>query len=346
MLITKERDKRYICFVYHMVTPNQKMRQHLLIILIVLLAILAENPISACENAGTSDKTPSIAKIVFNQKDSASCYYLVIKPKSDSIAGALILLAGFGQKAESIFPETKLDSVAYANNILTIAVAGGNKLYADSVVQSKLTAVLRDVIGKYKINRDKFVLGGFSAGGTIVLRYVELCNEFPDKFPISPKGVFMVDSPIDIFTIWDDLQESAKNKYAPNAVEEAERAMKFVKDDHGVPRENISIYSKLTPFCMNKKYGENEIYLKTTAVRAYHDVDISWWLVNRNQTVREANYYVTSELINRLLLMGNKKAEFMQSYQTGYRSDGQRHPHSWSIVDAVECIQWTKNLWK
>jgi hypothetical protein len=283
---------------------------------------------------------------VFNQKDSTNSYYLVIKPKSDSIAGALVLFSGFGQKAESIFPETKLDSVAYANNILTIAVAGGNKLYADSTVQSKLTAVFKDIIKNYKINPDRFVLGGYSAGGMIVLRYVELCNEFPDKFPIKPKGVFMVDSPIDIFAIWDDLEESAKNKYSAMAVEEAERAMKFIKDDYGVPRENIPIYSKLTSFSMDKKYGENEIYLKNTAVRAYHDVDIPWRLINRNQTVRESNYLVTSELINRLLLMGNKKAEFMQSYQTGYRANGQRHPHSWSIVDAVECIQWTKGLWK
>ena len=97
---------------------------------------------------------------------------------------------------------------------------------------------------------------------------------------------------------------------------------------------------------MDKKYGENEKFLKNTAVRVYHDVDIAWRLINRNQTVRESNYLVTSELINRLLLMGNKKAEFMQSYQTGYRSDGRRHPHSWSIVDEVGFTMWMKELIK
>ena len=95
---------------------------------------------------------------------------------------------------------------------------------------------------------------------------------------------------------------------------------------------------------MNKKYGENEKFLKNTSVRAYHDVDIAWRLINRNQTVHNSNYEVTAELINRLMLMGNKKAEFMQSFKTGYRSNGRRHPHSWSIVDEVEFIQWMKKI--
>jgi hypothetical protein len=95
---------------------------------------------------------------------------------------------------------------------------------------------------------------------------------------------------------------------------------------------------------MNKDYGENERHLVNTAVRTYHDVDISWRIIQRNQTVHLSNYEVTAELINRLVLMGNTKAEFMQSFRTGYRANGQRHPHSWSIVDEVECVQWIKGL--
>ena len=156
----------------------------------------------------------------------------------------------------------------------------------------------------------------------------------------------MVDSPIDIFTIWDQLQESATNKYSELALEEAERAMAHIKNDYGVPKENSKVYAKLTAFSMNKEYSQNEKHLKNTAVRAYHDVDIAWRLKNRNQTVHNSNYEVTTELINRLLLMGNDKAEFMQTFQTGYRSNGQRHPHSWSIVNEVEFIQWMKELIK
>ncbi len=229
---------------------------------------------------------------------------------------------------------------------MTIVWAEGNKLYADSIVQIKLTTVLKDVIKKYRVNKDNFVLGGYSAGGMVALRYAELCNEIITKFPIQPKGVFTVDSPIDVFTIWNDLETSAKNKYSPIAREEAERAMKLITADHGVPKEHTLFYSKVTAFSMDKKIGENEKWLKNIAVRTYHEVDVAWRLINRNQTVSESNYLVTSELINRLLLLGNTKAEFIQSDRKGYRSNGARHPHSWSIIDEVECIQWIKGLWK
>jgi pimeloyl-ACP methyl ester carboxylesterase len=288
----------------------------------------------------------SVKKIILDEKDSLSVYYLAVEPRSDSIAGVLVLFPGFGERAENIFPESKLHNVAYANRILTIAIAEGNKLYADSIVQSKINKVLDDVIKKYKVDPEKFVLGGYSAGGIVAMRYVELCNEFPDKYPIKPKGIFSVDSPVDIFLVWDDLEEFYRNNYSTMASNEAEYVMKYVKNDYGIPRENIGIYSKLTPFSMDKKYGENEKYLKNTAVRVYHDVDIAWRLINSTESVKEENYLSTSEMIKRLLLMGNKKAEFMQSFQTGYRSNGKRHPHSWSIVNEVECIQWIKGLLK
>ncbi len=256
------------------------------------------------------------------------------------------MLAGFGQTPEHTVPETKLHLEAKSKNILTIFCAGGNKLYADSITQQKITKILADVIIRYGVKSTDFVLGGFSAGGMIAMRYTELCMEFPDKFPIKPKGIFTVDSPIDIFTIYEQLEETARNNYSEIAVEEAVRAIAFIKNDFGVPSENIETYAKLTPFSMNKAYSQNEIFLKNLAVRTYHDVDIAWRIINRNQTVHLSNYEMSAELINRLVLMGNKRAEFMQSFKTGYRSNGQRHPHSWSIVDEKELIVWMEGLWK
>jgi hypothetical protein len=287
----------------------------------------------------------TIQRVVLNDRDEYSGHYLVVEPaRKDSVAGVLLLLAGFGQHPEDTPPETKLHNVAYANNIVTVFCAGGNKLYADSITQEHVNSIVRDVLQRYPGTSSAFVLGGFSAGGMIALRYVELCRQYPERYPIQPRGVFTVDSPIDIFTVYDLLEENARNNYSELAVEEALRAMEHIRKDHGVPRENIATYAMLTAFSMNKDFGENEKYLKHTPVRTYHDVDIAWRLQHRNQTVHRSNYEVTAELINRLLLMGNDKAEFMQSFRTGYRSNGQRHPHSWSIVDEVESIQWMKGL--
>jgi pimeloyl-ACP methyl ester carboxylesterase len=297
-------------------------------------------------SAPTSCFAQSIERITYNAKDTLHGYYLAAVPHIQQIDGVLVLLPGFGQRAESIYPESKLFNVAAHNNILVIAVAGGNKLYADETVVNNLTAVFNDVTKRFHVNPEKFAIGGYSAGGAIALRYTELCNQYPGKYPIKPKAVFMVDSPIDIFTIWDQLEETAKANFSDVAVNEANWAMKEIREDHGVPKEHVKEYAAINAFSMNKEYGTNEQYLNNTAVLAYHDVDISWRLVNRRQTVRDANYLVTAELINRLLLMGNNKAEFIQATGKGYRSNGQRHPHSWSIVDEPACISWIKEQWK
>ncbi len=289
----------------------------------------------------------SVKKIIVNEKDSISGYYLAVEPKlqpGDSIQGVLVLLSGFSQHAESIFPETKLPNVAYANNILTICFAAGFKLYADPKVQAEITAILKDVIARYKVRADKFIFGGYSAGGTIALRYTELCNQYPSRFPVRPKGVFLVDSPIDIFTLWDNEEEAIRQNFSEAAVEEAKEAIYRMQSQYGIPAENIEKYSLVSPFCMNKAYGENEKYLSHTAVRTYHDVDIAWRIVNRRQTVRNANFLVTAELINRLMILGNDKAEFIQCAGKAHRSNGMRHPHSWSVVEEVECLQWMKGL--
>lgn len=285
-----------------------------------------------------------IKKIIF-QHNNQEDYYLISKPQhTKPSTTVLFLLSGFGEIPENTTTETSLHKFAFKNNIVTVFYACGNKLYADSPTVQKLNTVFTDIRNRFSLDKNNFILGGYSAGGMIALRYTELCFENPEKFPISPAGVFTVDSPIDIFTIYDALEEYAENRYSDIAVREAEAAMEVIKNEYGIPRENIPVYSNLTAFSMNKSFGQNEIHLKNTPVRTYHDVDIPWRIKNRNQTVHRSNYEVTSELINRLVLLGNTQAEFMQSYQTGFRSNGMRHPHSWSIVDEKEMMSWIKKI--
>ena len=128
-----------------------------------------------------------VKKYTVNESEFYSGYYLAVEP-ADTIEGVLILIAGFGQWPEDVFPETKLEQVAYDHNLLTIAFAGVNKLYADSVTRYNLSLVIKDILTRYKVDPARFVIGSYSAGGMIALRYVELCNELPDRYPIHPKG--------------------------------------------------------------------------------------------------------------------------------------------------------------
>ncbi len=289
----------------------------------------------------TNDIEPQKIEIAANPEPYN--YYLAYRP-SGPIEKVLFLLPGFGQMAESVEPETDLPQFAVQNNILCIVGSTYKSLFADSLMQNNLNNIFDDVIHRYKVKPEQFILGGFSAGGIILTRYTELCYQFPEDYPIKPKGIFSVDSPLDLFTIYENFEESRENAFTEIAVNEAKWCMKLMEESHGIPLENKETYSYLSPFCMDKTLGENEQFLMDVSVRCYHDVDINWRLKERNQPVRNQNYLVSSELINRLLLRGHTQASFIQTFQTGYRSDGRRHPHSWSIVDVPECIEWIKNL--
>ncbi|GAB4002944.1 hypothetical protein GCM10028807_62480 [Spirosoma daeguense] len=49
-------------------------------------------------------------------------------------------------------------------------------------------------------------------------------------------------------------------------------------------------------------------------------------------------------LINRLQLNGNQTAELLVSSNQGVRETGEKHPHSWSILDQKELLSWCVHL--
>jgi len=285
----------------------------------------------------------SFDKVQLNEKNKDE-YYLALRPQSGKIIGVLVLLQGYGGKAEDNFPETKLFNVAYLNDILAISLSEGEKIYPDEQVNDLLNRTLADVVKRYAVAKDKFVVGGFSAGGTISMRYAEYCVENSNKAPIAPKGVFAVDSPLDLASIWRYFQREMKKNYSEVGVFEAKMISAMMNKEIGTPETNPKKYNELTPFDHELTEAGNERFLKNMAVRVYEDIDVEWQLKNRRRSMYDSNILDASELINRLLLLGNEQAEFITAKQPGYRSNGMRHPHSWSIVDEVECIQWCLKL--
>lgn len=281
-------------------------------------------------------------KVVPDPKNAPDDYYLTVAPRSGSISGVLVLFPGFGQNAESIFPETDLPKLSYENDVLVVALAAGEKIYADEKVLQKINRVLKDVQKRFSIARDKFVLGGYSAGGTIALRYTELCREKPGAFPVQPAGVFTVDSPVDLVAIYQYFEREKRKDFSPVGVNEAVYVKAVMDRELGEMDHHLQKYIDYSPFYTGKEDG-NERFLKDVAVRVYHDIDVPWILKNRRRSIFDTNALEASELINRLLLSGNGRAEFMTG-KKGYRSSGERHPHSWSIVDEEELMVWMKKL--
>lgn len=283
----------------------------------------------------------NIEKAWFDTKDSTTGYYLAIRPQSNEIKGVMVLLTSF-LSPESLLPETKLHNVASANNILTIVAFMNQKLYADSSATQRLNAILKDVVTKFSADTSKFALAGYDEAGNIALRYTELTYEHPSQFPVLPKAVFGIDTPVDLFGLWHWSERQIKKNYYPGTVGDAKYYLDAMTKENGTIYNNPENYKRLTPFNKEEETTGNERYLRNAAVRLYYDTDIDWQLKNRRNSFYDTKMPDASELINRLLLLGNNEAEFIASKEPGMQSNGVRHPSSLSIVDEVECIQWIK----
>lgn len=295
----------------------------------------------ACNSA----QTQVLEKIALPLKGGHTTSCVLVKPKTEKIKGVLVLIAGFGQTAEHVFPESKIPEIAHAHDLLTVSVGFGAKMYADSAVVNDLNEIVETVLHQYGVDKTDFIFGGFSIGGAIAVRYVEYCKEQPDKFPVVPRGVFAVDSPVDLIDLWYYFEREMARDFDPTGVAEAKYVADILKKEIGTPETNRPQYELLTPFDRNKNTPGNEQYLKTVPLRVYHDLDINWYLKNRRRSAYDCNFPNSSELINRLMGMGNKAAEFVVG-KTGYRSNGTRHPHAWSIVDETAFVEWANKLFQ
>jgi hypothetical protein len=283
----------------------------------------------------------TIEKIIFDSKDSTDGYYLAIQPQSKNIKGVVVLLTSF-IPPESLLPETKLHNVAHVNDILTIVASTKQKLYADSSAIKRLILILKDVVARFSADTSKFALAGYDEAGNIALRYTELAYENPSMYLVQPKAVFGIDTPVDLFGLWQWAERQIKKNYWQGAVGDAKYYIDVMTKENGTIYNNPGSYKKLSPFNRAEETTGNEQYLQKVAVRLYYDTDIEWQLKNRRNSFYDTKMADGSELINRLLLAGNNQAEFVASKQPGLRSNGTRHPNSISIVNEAECIQWVK----
>ncbi len=313
-----------------------------------MTACTAENPRGIeGSNTRSESRTVEVKEFVLDSTEGPYGSFLMAMPQTNSIQkGILVLLPGFGQQAKDIFLDTDFAAKGTAAGWTVVAYTGHTRMTADSFMRAKLGRVLAKTLDENKLPTTIPVfMGGFSAGGVIALRYAEWCQQYPNRTPVRIRGIFMADAPIDLFHSWTLLQELRTNNYSEISVQEADMVEQLYKRYYGnTPTSDVTLFSELSPFSIDPAKGQNEQYLKGVAVRSYHDIDVNWRLKNRNQTPKYDNFIATAELINRLNLSGNKEAEFIQVFEKGYRRDGRRHPHSWSIVDEVECLEWMNQL--
>lgn len=151
--------------------------------------------------------------------------------------------------------------------------------------------------------------------------------------------------PLDKAHLYQYCEREIKRNFSELGVQEARWILNNYNNIYGgSPQEFPEKYIENSIYSYGVKEGGNAKYLKEIPIRMYTDLDVEWLINERKRDLYDWNGTDIIAMINELKLMGNENANVIITMGKGIRLDGTRHPHSWSIMNNQDCIEWIDQL--
>lgn len=285
----------------------------------------------SCKNDIVTSKAISNPKIIIT-KD----YELYIPQEQDAV---LILFGGGGATAKDTENEFKITQPALQNNVAVLLMNFNRRLWIEDKDSKALTQLLNDNFKKHNLNTKNVVIGGMSIGGNVALTLTNYLLKNNTLY--KPTGVFIVDSPIDLYGLYQSSIKDIKN---PNFSEERLAEPKFIvnyfNDEFGGADNIFTNIQKVSPFTLKTQNITNIKNLKDIQFNLYIEPDKIWWKDVRNTDFESTNAYSIQQLYKVLKINNWNNVNLIETKNKGYRANGERHPHSWSIVDKNKLMTW------
>ena len=255
----------------------------------------------------------------------------------------MFLIQGMYQKPSDVLNQTTLPMDAARQGILTIIPTfktGISSFGIDTATQSSFLEILNHVITNNQLTGKKFYVGGFSIGGTCALKYAEL--SIRNNYPIKPSKVFALDSPLDFERMYNALLRESQLANAEK-FEQGEQLYiinRIKKEFGGTPRTALTNYHTLSPYSFSDTSQQAIKPLANLPIRLYTEPDVLWWLAE-GADYSGMNAFDFAAITNELKRIGNKNITLIITENKGYRKpNNDRHPHSWSIAEAKDLVNW------
>lgn len=261
--------------------------------------------------------------------------YTLYKAKNSK--ATLILYPGGGTDASYTKQEFDIVNLANANQVSVAMMNFNRHIWIDKATTTTLAQELEQLLNTHQLDVDNIFIGGMSIGGNVALSLSDYLLE--SKSTVQPKGVFVVDSPIDLSALYQSALKDVSN---PDLDAERLEEPRFIVNyfEEEFTKENVLVnVEKVSPFIHEKKYI-GVANLENCRLRFYTEPDADWWMKNRRTVYENTNAYVIQEVVKDLQTKGWSHVELIETENKGYRSNGERHPHSWSIVDMGELVDW------
>lgn len=268
-------------------------------------------------------------KIEDNKLFGKDSYYFKQLPENNLVKGVLVLVPGYGEHPYAVSVQTTILQEAAKNGIAVIIVnltPNNESLPIDENAIHELGNMIKHFYKQEKLSTSiKLFLGGFSIGGTTVLKFYHQKNS---EFKINK--IFAIDPPLDMVR----LRKSLAKGIEKNVIAKLDS----INPDKKLPQNGLKRLSVYNPNFTT--LASLPTYINTS-LRIYSEPDILWWIKNRNMDLSDMNVTDCAGYINGLLKKNpNQKVELILTKNRGIKNGNQIHPHSWSIAEPIELVKW------
>jgi hypothetical protein len=292
---------------------------------------------SCAQNKNTSkgEKNTELETVNIITKD-----YELVSPNVQN--GLLILFPCFPCNAENTKTEFNILEIAVKNNISVLLMNFNQHLWLSEDEKKELESIIIDAITENNINAKNTFIGGFSSGGNVSLLLSDYFKSTGSS--IQPKGIFIADSPIDLLGLYENAKKSIEKNFSETAIQEANWIVDFFDSEFGKGDTSLIRYENKSPYLSKTHATKNLSNLKGIKIRLYSEPDTLWWKENRQAEYEDMNAYYIEQLAADLnKLYGEDSIVYIKTENKGFRANGDRHPHSWSIIDEMDLINWMAN---
>ncbi|BDD00540.1 hypothetical protein [Persicobacter psychrovividus] len=247
--------------------------------------------------------------------------YELYKPNKE-IKGVLILFGGYPESADDIKREFQILDIARENSIAVLLSNFNQKLWLKENEKHQLAKKLQDIVVENELPTENIFVGGFSSGGVVSL----LISDFiigMKQFYIDPKGVFIVDSPIDLIALYKSSEKNIERNFSKPSIQESTWLLENLGKNFGNPKDNIEKYEKNAVFTYRTNNISNLKKLKRTKIRLYTEPDTLWWKENRMADYEQMNAFYIKKLSESLAQKGFEGVEYIPTTDKGFRANGE-----------------------
>lgn len=231
---------------------------------IILMAIV----FTACKTA-PKEKTKTEGLLEFQEVIHEN--YELSKPTKD-IKYVLVLFGGYPEKPENIKREFTILDNAKENNIAVLYMNYHQKLWLEEEEKHKLASLLQSIFLDHKLPTKDIYMGGFSSGGNVSLLIGSFLME-NKEYHLKPKGVFIIDSPVDLVALYRSSEQNLKRKFSETSVQESTWIIETLEKRFGNPGSHLSKYEDYAVFTSQTNHIDNLSSLKNTKIRLYTEPD-------------------------------------------------------------------------